>query len=128
MHTSASTALRDMPSLKAVKHTKFEFEYHNSEISRLICSCFCSYNCKHEVAVMLQLRETIALIEKYYADEYDRTGYFAAVHKGTLSAAREQVASHCKKKSGCERPVRCYQDAYTMVVYSLRAQLPDIFA
>ena len=61
-----------------------EFEYRNGEISRMTCSCFCSYHCKHEVAVMLQLRETIELIEKYYADEYNRTGYFAAVHKGTL--------------------------------------------
>lgn len=61
-----------------------EFEYRNGEISRMTCSCFCSYHCKHEVAVMLQLRETIERIEKYYADEYNRTGYFAAVHKGTL--------------------------------------------
>ena len=61
-----------------------EFEYRNGEIRNLICSCFCSYNCKHEVAAMLQLRETLELIEKHYADEYARTGYFAAVNKGTL--------------------------------------------
>ena len=36
-----------------------EFEYHNNEISKLICSCFCSYNCKHEFATMLQLQETV---------------------------------------------------------------------
>lgn len=63
-----------------------EFEYRNGEISQLICSCFCSYNCKHEFATMLQLRETLELIEKNYADEYERTGYFAAVNKGTLFA------------------------------------------
>lgn len=61
-----------------------EFEYRNREISNLVCSCFCSYNCKHEFAAMLQLRETLDLIEKHYADEYERTGYFAAVSKGTL--------------------------------------------
>lgn len=61
-----------------------EFEYRNGEISNLICSCFCSYNCKHEFAAMLQLRETLEQIEKHYADEYERTGYFAAVNKGTL--------------------------------------------
>lgn len=61
-----------------------EFEYRNREISNLVCSCFCSYNCKHEFATMLQLRETIGVIEKHYADEYERTGYFAAVGKGTL--------------------------------------------
>ena len=63
-----------------------EFEYRNGEISQLICSCFCSYNCKHEVAAMLQLRETLELIEKNYIDEYERTRYFAAVNKGTLFA------------------------------------------
>ena len=63
-----------------------EFEYRNGEIGGLICSCFCSYNCKHEFAAMLQLRETLELIEKYYGDEYERTGYFAAVNKGTLFA------------------------------------------
>ena len=63
-----------------------EFEYRNGEISGLICSCFCSYNCKHEFAAMLQLKETLELIGKHYEDEYERTGYFAAVNKGTLFA------------------------------------------
>lgn len=63
-----------------------EFEYWDGAISGLTCSCFCSYNCKHEFATMLQLRETLELIEKNYADEYERTGYFAAVSKGTLFA------------------------------------------
>ena len=63
-----------------------EFEYRNGEISNLICSCFCSCNCKHEFAAMLQLKETLELIEKHYADEYERTEYFAAVGKGTLFA------------------------------------------
>ena len=63
-----------------------EFEYRNGEIRQLICSCFCSYNCKHEFAAMLQLKETLELIGKHYADEYERTEYFAAVNKGTLFA------------------------------------------
>ena len=50
--------------------------YRNGEISQLICSCFCSYNCKHEFAVMLQLRETLELIEKNYGDEYERLAHF----------------------------------------------------
>lgn len=61
-----------------------EFEYINGQISSLTCSCFCSYNCKHEFAAMLQLRELLELIEKHYADMYERTEYFAAVFKGTL--------------------------------------------
>lgn len=63
-----------------------EFKYRNGEISDLVCSCFCGCNCKHEFAAMLQLKETLELIGKYYADEYERTEYFAAVNKGTLFA------------------------------------------
>lgn len=63
-----------------------EFEYHNGEISHLVCDCPCSYNCKHEFAAMLQLRETMELIDKHYSDEFERTGYFAAINKGTLFA------------------------------------------
>ena len=63
-----------------------EFEYRNGEISHLICECPCSYTCKHEFAAMLQLRETLELIDKHYSDEYERTGYFAAISKGTLFA------------------------------------------
>lgn len=61
-----------------------EFTYDNGQISHLICSCFCSYNCKHEFAVLLQLRETLDLIEKNYASEYAESEYFAAICKGTL--------------------------------------------
>lgn len=61
-----------------------EFEYKNGEISQLICDCPCSYNCKHEFAAMLQLRETLELIEKHYAEEYKQTGYFSTINKGTL--------------------------------------------
>lgn len=63
-----------------------EFEYSGGKIRGLVCSCFCSYNCKHEFATMLQLRETLEFIFRNYADEYERTGYFAAVDKGTLFA------------------------------------------
>ena len=61
-----------------------EFDYRNGEISRLVCSCFCSYNCKHEFAAMLQLKETLEFIDKHYRDEYERTGYFAAINRMTL--------------------------------------------
>ena len=61
-----------------------EFTYCDGEISNLTCSCFCSYNCKHEVAAMLQLKETLELISEQYAERYEESGYFAAVYKGTL--------------------------------------------
>lgn len=61
-----------------------EFTFQDGRISSLVCSCFCGNTCKHEVAVMLQLRETLEIIEKNCAAEYKRTGYFAAVSKGAL--------------------------------------------
>ena len=42
----------------------------------------CGYNCKHEVAAMMQLKETLELIEKHYSDLHH--GYFAAIVKGDL--------------------------------------------
>ena len=66
------------------KSYAIEFEYHNGEIRYLICDCPCSYTCKHEFAAMLQLRETLELIEKHYSEEFERTGYFAAIAKSTL--------------------------------------------
>ena len=63
-----------------------EFEYLNGEIRGLVCSCFCSYHCKHEFAAMLQLRETLGLIFAHYAEEYEKSGYFAAIHKVALFA------------------------------------------
>lgn len=61
-----------------------EFEYHNGQISHLLCDCPCGYTCKHEFAAMLQLNETLELIDKHYAEEYARSNYFAAVLKSTL--------------------------------------------
>ncbi len=66
------------------KGYEVEFEYRNGEISHLVCSCFCSYNCKHEFAAMLQLEETLEYIDKHYRVEYERAGYFAAMNRITL--------------------------------------------
>ena len=60
------------------------FTYCGGEVSGLTCSCFCSGICKHEVAAMLQLKNTLELIEKNYAEAFRRSGYFAAVPKDTL--------------------------------------------
>lgn len=59
-----------------------EFEYVDGEISNLKCSCYCTGTCKHEVAAMLQLRETLDLIGNNYSSCYD--SYFAAIYKGTF--------------------------------------------
>ena len=61
-----------------------EFDYHDGEISNLICDCFCTYRCKHEFAAMLQLRETLEYIEKNYSSRYNENCYFAAIYKADL--------------------------------------------
>lgn len=63
---------------------ELEFDYCNGEVKNLTCNCFCSYPCKHEFAAMLQLKETLEIIEKNYTKFYNAAGYFAAVSKGTL--------------------------------------------
>lgn len=61
-----------------------EFEYNNGEISQLVCSCYCCYHCKHEVAAMLQLKETLSMITEKYSDLHTEASYFAAILKRTL--------------------------------------------
>lgn len=64
-----------------------EFTLRNGEVTDLVCGCYCAENCKHELAALLQLRETLDIITDKYADEYERSGYFAAVSKGKLMQA-----------------------------------------
>lgn len=60
------------------------FDYGNGGIRNITCDCFCSYHCKHEFAALLQLRETLKIIEELYDDEYSQGDYFAAVSKAAL--------------------------------------------
>ena len=60
------------------------FDYDDGGIRNITCDCFCSYHCKHEFAVLLQLRETLKIIEELYDDEYSQGDYFAAVSKSAL--------------------------------------------
>ena len=67
------------------EHTyEVTFTYQDGIVSNLFCDCPCTFTCKHEFATMLQLRETLELIEKHYANEYARSRYFAAIVKGVL--------------------------------------------
>lgn len=70
--------------VKGSKYYEVEFNYSNGEISNLVCNCFCSYTCKHEFAVILQLRETLKNIEKYYTPQYEQSNYFAVISKPIL--------------------------------------------
>ena len=58
-----------------------EFEYTDGMIQNLTCNCSYGHRCKHEVATMLQLRETLNLIQANYSREFAESGYFAALSK-----------------------------------------------
>ncbi len=70
--------------VEGTKPYEVSFDYDDGEISNITCGCFCSYHCKHEFAVLLQLRETLEHIEKFYDRMFEESDYFAAVSKGVL--------------------------------------------
>lgn len=62
------------------KPYEVEFNFSNGDIGGLVCDCYCAGACKHEFAVMLQLKETLAII----ADNYkfiNLNDYLAVVNK-----------------------------------------------
>lgn len=63
---------------------EFRYDDESGEISDLVCPCFCSYPCKHQAAVLLQLKEALDLIGERYAGRYAQSRYFAQVSKGTF--------------------------------------------
>ena len=66
------------------KPYEVSFDYDGGEIRNITCDCFCSYHCKHEFAMLLQLRETLKIIEDLYDDEYSQGDYFVAVSNSAL--------------------------------------------
>ena len=71
-------------SIVGSKPYEVSFDYDDGGIRNITCDCFCSYHCKHEFAMLLQLRETLKIIEDLYDDEYSQGDYFAAVSKSAL--------------------------------------------
>ncbi len=55
------------------------FYFTDNEISNLKCTCFCAGTCKHEFAAILQLKETLKLINECYEEMHN--GYFAIISK-----------------------------------------------
>ncbi len=70
--------------VEGTKPYEVEFTYADGQVSGLVCPCYCSCPCKHQVAVLLQLRETLSLLEERYPDRYAPGGRFAAVSKGAF--------------------------------------------
>lgn len=61
-----------------------EFTYQNGMVGNLACSCYCSGACKHGVATVLQLRETLQAATEKHKDAFEKTDYVAAVSKPIL--------------------------------------------
>ncbi len=62
-----------------------EFQYtSDGAVGGITCTCPCGYHCKHEYAVMLQLRELLDLVETEYSDEYSRSNYVSIIYKEAL--------------------------------------------
>lgn len=56
-----------------------DFQYRDGEVRGLVCDCPCGYTCKHAVAVLLQLRKLLNVIERDYPDQEGQD--FTAVSK-----------------------------------------------
>ena len=65
------------------KPYEVEFNFHNGDISGLVCNCYCAGTCKHEAAAMLQLRETLDIIAENYKF-IDLHDYLAVVNKAVF--------------------------------------------
>lgn len=64
------------------KYYSVEFGFDGVNVSNLTCSCFQAGCCKHQFAVMLQLKEALDIIKESYEDEYD--DYFATIVKDEI--------------------------------------------
>ena len=62
-----------------------EFCYQDGEISRLTCNCYCTGHCKHMVAVMLQLREMLAVMQQQNESIDPLNSDFSAILKEILT-------------------------------------------
>ena len=67
--------------VKGTRPYEVEFRYRKGQIGDLLCDCPCGYTCKHAVAVLLQLRETLEIVEKEYAALWRASDYFSIVSK-----------------------------------------------
>lgn len=67
--------------VEGTKPYEVEFDYIDGKLSGIVCDCFCSYTCKHEVATILQLREIWDYIKENHPEYGD---YFAAVNMASL--------------------------------------------
>ena len=70
--------------VKGKKGRVVEFFYENGEISKLTCDCYSAGMCEHEIATLFELRRKLKWIEENYADEFQKTSYFAELDKAAF--------------------------------------------
>ncbi len=76
--------VRGRALVRGTKIYELEFNCMDDYVRGLVCDCYCAYTCKHQVATMLQLKETLEFIRENYAAEYEKSRYFAAISKTEL--------------------------------------------
>lgn len=63
-----------------------EFEYKDGNISKLVCDCPCVGTCKHEVAVLLTLKQFLDKIKADFSSNFENSNYFCIIdHNEFLS-------------------------------------------
>lgn len=63
------------------RYYELEFQYENGEISSFFCECYNMGVCRHQVAMLFELRDALKVIEEKLFTEYERSGYFASICK-----------------------------------------------
>jgi len=61
-----------------------EFYYVGGKISSLVCDCYRFENCRHQYAALLQLKQFLQTVTVKFAEQYEKSGCFAAISKACL--------------------------------------------
>lgn len=68
--------------VEGTKNYEVEFTLEDGIVSNMLCDCPCGGHCKHEVAVLLQLKETLNFIRDNFPEKEDCS--FAAVSRSVF--------------------------------------------
>lgn len=63
------------------EYYEITFTYIDGKIHDIVCNCYCEGHCKHEYAVLLQLRNIIGHEVLDYDANYGESEYMAAIDK-----------------------------------------------
>ncbi len=63
---------------------EIEFIYQNEMIEDISCGCYCDGHCKHEFALLLELKELVKALKTHFTKQYSVNTYVAAIDKDVL--------------------------------------------